>query len=138
MAPFVVVRDTPLPPAAAWARITDWPAHGRYVPFTAMRVENGGAGVGGGFVARTGLGRVGFDDPMEIVDWDPPRHCRIEKRGRVMHGWAEITVEPRGSGSRVTWREEARPAGLPRFADGVAAVSGRVLFGRVLRRLLDG
>jgi hypothetical protein len=133
MAPFVVARDTPLPPAAAWARVTDWAAHGRFVPLTSVRVIGGGDRVGAGFVARTSVGALGFDDPMEIVAWEPPRFCRIEKRGQVMHGWAELTVDPRGSGSRVTWREESRPAGFPPFG---AAAAGRLVFGRVLRRLL--
>jgi hypothetical protein len=74
---------------------------------------------------------------MEIVAWDPPRSCRIEKRGSVVLGWAELTVEPRASGSRVTWREEATPARLPRFAHGISAGAGRLLFGRVVRRLLS-
>ena len=135
--PFEVVLDTPLPPRAAWDRLTDWAAHGRHVPLTRVTARPP-QGVGGGFVARTAVGPVGFDDPMEIVAWDPPRHCRIEKRGRVVLGWAELTVEPRGSGSRVRWREQATPAHLPRFATGLATAAGRVLFGRVMRRLLAG
>jgi polyketide cyclase/dehydrase/lipid transport protein len=129
--PFAVTVDTPLPPAAAWARVTDWPAHGRHVPLTSVRATEGG------FVARTGLGRFGFDDPMEIVAWDPPRSCRIEKRGSVVLGWAELSVEPLGTGARVTWREEALPARLPRFARGLATAAGGRLFGRVLHRLLS-
>jgi len=31
---FVVERDTTRSPADAWARLTDWPRHGRYVPLT--------------------------------------------------------------------------------------------------------
>ena len=137
MPPFAVSVESPLPPAAAWARLVDWPRHGRFVPFTTIEVTTPPpAGVGTVFVARTALGRLGFDDPLEVVEWDPPRRCRIEKRGSVMLGWAELTVEPRGSGSRATWREEATPAKLPGFLVGVSAASGRLLFGRVLRGLL--
>ena len=132
MAAFVVTADCPLPPEVAWRRVTDWAAHGRFVPFTTVTPVTAPPG----FVARTGLGRLGFDDPMEIVAWDPPRHCRVEKRGRVIRGWAEVTVVPRGAGSRVSWREEAVPAGLPRPARPVADAAGRWLFGRVLRGLL--
>lgn len=139
MQPFVVTRDTALSPSDAWNRITDWAAHARWVPFTTIEITTPAPnGVGTVFLARTGGRRVGFDDPMEVVEWDPPRFCRLEKRGAVMLGWAELRVEPRGSGSRVTWRESARPARLPRFADRAAAVAGRLLFGRVLHRLLDG
>lgn len=136
MAPFVVTVDTPLPPAVAWRRVTDWAAHGRFVPLTSVRAVGTPGEAGGGFVARTSVGPLGFDDPMEIVAWDPPHSCRIEKRGRVVRGWAELTVEARGAGSRVSWREEAVPAGLPRAARPLADLAGRRLFGRVLRGLL--
>src|SRR3954453_6707092 len=137
MSPFVVSVDSPLPPAVAWARLVDWPRHGRFVPLTSIEVTTPPpAGVGTVFVARTGVGRFGFDDPLEVVTGDPPRHCRIEKRGWVMLGWAELTVEPRATGSRASWREEATPARLPGFLSGASTASGRLLFGRVLRKLL--
>lgn len=144
MAPFVVTHDTALSPEAAWERIVDWAGHARYVPLTAIEVTTPPpAGLGTIFSARTGVGRFGFDDPMEVVEWSPPGNgspdgrCRLEKRGRVMTGWAELTVEARGTGSRATWREDAKPARLPAFTDGASAAFGRLLFGRVLRRLLD-
>jgi hypothetical protein len=143
VAPFVVTHDSPLSVAEAWARITDWPRHGDHVPFTRVEVTTATPpGVGTVFNARTRLGRLGFDDPMEVVEWRPPvdgspGFCRIEKRGRVMLGWAELTVEARTVGSRTTWREEARPARLPAFADGLSRRSGRFVFGRVARRLLE-
>ena len=142
MTAFTVVRETPLPPEQAWARITDWRAHERFVPFTRITVDTpGGNGVGNGvgtrFTARTAAGRVGFDDIMEVVEWEAPRRCRLEKRGTAILGWAELTVEPSGTGSRVRWTEEARPARLPRFARRANDEAGRLLFGRVLKGLLS-
>jgi carbon monoxide dehydrogenase subunit G len=73
---------------------------------------------------------------MEIVDWREPSFCRLEKRGRVVTGWAEVHVEPKAVGSRVTWREDLHVWGLPRALDRVTrAVSTRV-FSRVVDRLL--
>jgi Polyketide cyclase / dehydrase and lipid transport len=144
MAPFVVTTQSALPPEEAWARVTDWPRHGDHVPLTRVHVETPPpAGVGTRFTGRTGSARLGFDDPMEVVTWEPPADgrrgfCRIEKRGRVILGWAELTVEALGAGSRTTWREEATPAHLPRFAEPLAAASGRLVFGRVVRKLLAG
>src|SRR4051794_39033122 len=138
MALFAVTAETDLAPADAWARLVDWPAHGRHVPFTDVRVTTEAPnGVGTVFVARTGVGRVGFDDPMEVVSWEPPTagrrgKVRIEKRGTVMTGWAELTVEPHGGGARATWLEDITVAKLPRFADRGTALSSRLLFGRVL------
>jgi hypothetical protein len=143
MAPFVVSHDTSLSPEAAWKRIVDWPRHARYVPLTTIEVTTPApSGLHTIFNASTGIGRFRFDDPMEVVEWTPPQngaagHCRLEKRGTVMLGWAELTVEPRGTGSRATWSEAATPARLPRLADRASTATGRLLFGRVLRRLLD-
>jgi hypothetical protein len=137
MAEFTVDQDSSLAPVDAFARLVDWPQHARFVPLTTITVTTTSpAGVGTVFVARTGVGRRGFEDPMEVVAWDPPRFCRIEKRGSVVLGWAELTVEARDGGSHVTWREEAMPARLPPGAGWVAAAAGRRLFGRVLRGVL--
>jgi hypothetical protein len=137
MSGFTVTQQTRLAPEQAWSRLVDWPRHGAYVPLTTIAVRPGAPGVGAVFVARTGLGRFGFDDPMQVVEWEPPKFCRIEKRGRVMRGWAELSVLPTGDGSIVTWREEAVPARLPRFAGSLADAAGRRLFTRVLRGLLS-
>ena len=80
---------------------------------------------------------------MEVVEWAPPTdgdagHCRIEKTGRVILGWAELTVEPLGAGSRTTWREQAEVAHTPKFVEPLARASSKLLFGRVVRKLLAG
>ena len=50
---------------------------------------------------------------MEVTSWLPPINggegfCRIEKRGRAVLGWAELTVTPSAEGSAIRWQEEAR------------------------------
>ena len=130
MALFEIVREVPLSAEESWQRLTDWEQHARHVPLTRIVRTHGG------FIARTGIGRLGFDDTMEIVAWREPWFCRLEKRGRVVTGWAEVLVEPAGAGSRVTWREDLHVRGLPRVLDGLTrAVSTRV-FSRVVDRLL--
>lgn len=143
MALFVIERRTALPPAAAWQRLTDWERHTGTVPLTRTTVETPPPnGVGTCFVARTGVGRVAFADPMRVAVWEPPAaegapgRCRLEKTGRVVTGWAEIEVRAEGAGSYVVWREELRPRGLPRVAGGVVRFAGRRVFGRVVDTLL--
>jgi carbon monoxide dehydrogenase subunit G len=125
-----IVRDVPLTQDAAWSRLTDWRRHGDFVPLTSIQVTPTG------FVARTGLGPLGFDDPMEIVASEPPSFCRLEKRGRVVTGWAEIRVSPLGDLTRIVWREDIHVTGMPRFADGLTKASSRKLFGKVIDGLL--
>ncbi|MFF8831424.1 SRPBCC family protein [Streptomyces sp. NPDC015131] len=148
MALIRIVRDAPMPATEAWRRVTDWPAHAALVPLTrATEVSPGPVRAGSRFTMRTGVGRAGFDDPMEVVRCEPPGAgaaggagagtCRLEKRGRVVMGWAEIEVRETAPGSvRVTWTEEVRVRGVPRVCDGLVARAGRWMFGRALSGLL--
>jgi hypothetical protein len=148
---FRITRAVTLPADEVWARVTDWPAHAAQVPLTAVvAVTPPPTGVGTVFVARSGTGRLGFDDPMEVVRWEPPGatdgdgrsggdgRCRLEKRGRVITGWAEIEVCPRGSGTVVVWAEELRISLLPRLFDPLVGRVARWVFGRALDGLLTG
>lgn len=112
---------------AAFAIVTDWERH--RVPFTRIRTTDAG------FTARTGIGPIGFDDPMEITHWDPPRRVELRKRGKIIRGDATIDVETSGSGSVVTWTEEVRVAGVPRWCDAVVARLLTGMISLVLRRL---
>ncbi|MGW5326575.1 SRPBCC family protein [Streptomyces sp. NPDC004014] len=140
---FSVERTVPLPPEEAWRRLTEWPRHGEAVPFTRITVLTPEpTREGTGFVARTGVGPFGFDDPMEVTVWRPPADggtglCRLEKHGRVILGWAEIEVSPRPGGrTRVVWREDARIRFVPRIFDVLVARTARAIFGHTANRLL--
>ncbi|RNF81328.1 SRPBCC family protein [Streptomyces botrytidirepellens] len=143
MALFLIERPSPHPAEETWRRLTQWQRHGRYVPLSSVALRSEGpTRVGSVVVARTGVGRAGFEDPMEVVRWEPPGEgrpglCRLEKRGSVVLGWAEIEVWADGERSRAVWREEARVARLPRALDAPTAWAGRLVFGRVLRGLLE-
>jgi hypothetical protein len=52
----------------------------------------------------------------------------------VIRGWAEISVWPTESGSKVVWREVAHLTGVPRIFARLENATGSALF----RRLLDG
>jgi len=127
---FQIVREVPLAPSEAWERLTDWDQHSQFVPLTTIvRTPRG-------FVARTGIGPVGFVDPMEIVQWQAPSFCRLQKRGRVVTGWAELTVEPSAAGSRVTWLEDIHIRGTTRFLAGPTRFAATKVFSRVIDGLL--
>ncbi|GAB7183816.1 hypothetical protein ATKI12_3647 [Kitasatospora sp. Ki12] len=143
MARFVLTRRSPLPPSVCWERLTAWPRHGERVPFTRVTVARGtGREVGDLVLARTSLGPLRFDDPMEIVELTAPAPgrdglCRLAKRGRPVRGGAVLRVRAVDGGSEARWAEELRITGLPRPADPLIAAAGRLVFGRVLDRLLE-
>ncbi|MFD5494117.1 SRPBCC family protein [Streptomyces sp. NPDC001812] len=143
MATFQLQRTAPLPIDEAWRRLTEWHRHGSAVPFTRITVSPPPpTGEGTVVVARSGLGPLSFDDPMEVTVWRPPGPgspglCRLEKRGRVVRGWAEIEVRPGPGGrTRVLWREDLRVRFLPSFCDPALRSVSRRMFGRAVNTLL--
>jgi hypothetical protein len=153
MARFTAAIDVAAPVDQVWERITDWPAHGRWIPLTRVWVTSERrTGVGTTFVGRTGIGPISFDDPMEIVEWTPPvdaggaaagaagpgGYVRVRKHGRLVLGWAGFEVAPGpGAGSRVRWTEDVRvvPVWLTRPADRLIEIGGRFGFHRALRAM---
>ncbi|MGI5459099.1 SRPBCC family protein [Streptomyces sp. CA-249302] len=143
MVNFLLERTAPLPLPEAWRRLTEWPRHGEVVPLTRVAVSPPPpTGVGTLVVARSGLGPLSFDDPMEVTVWQPPTEdtpgrCRLEKRGRVVRGWAEIEVRPGPGGrSRIVWREELAVRWLPGLFDPLLRGAAVYVFGRAANRLL--
>ncbi|QMU68451.1 SRPBCC family protein [Streptacidiphilus sp. P02-A3a] len=144
MAFFEITRSVPVGPQECWLRVTDWPRHSAFVPLTRVAAVGGGTtGIGSVVLARTAVGPLGFDDPMEVVAWQPPTarapgRVRLEKRGSLVLGWAEVEVRADGAGSLVRWREEIRLRGLPSPLDAALATGGRRVFTRVVDGLLRG
>jgi uncharacterized protein YndB with AHSA1/START domain len=139
---FTATVDVRAPAERVWSALVDWPAHGRWVPLTRVEVlTRSGHGVGARFVGRTGVGLLAFDDPMEVVRWEPPGdgrpgRCAVVKQGRVVLGEAEFTVTALPDGrTRVVWSEDVRvaPERLTRPAGGLLAAVGRRGFERALR-----
>lgn len=148
MASFTVTLDVRAPAGAVWAALVDWPRHGDWAPLTTVRVTTARPdGVGASFVARSGIGPLGFDDPMTVVRWQPPAgdapgdargRCDIDKRGRAIRGVAWFEVHPRPGGhSHVVWFEDVtvRPDRLTRLVPGLVSAAGRIGFRRALRAM---
>ncbi|WP_426566019.1 SRPBCC family protein [Angustibacter sp. McL0619] len=144
MALFCVRRDIAAPASDVWATLTDWPAHGRWVAGTRVRTTSAQPdGVGATFVARTGVGRLGFDDPMTVTVWQPPDgdrpgRCTVRKTGRVVLGEATFEVSASAPGrSRLDWSEDVELAGVRRLPGSayLSRLVGGWVFGSVVRRM---
>src|SRR3954470_4834293 len=100
--------DVDAPAELTWAAAVDWARQGEWMLGTRVTpTVNDGQGVGGRLEAFTGIGPVGFLDPMEIALWQPPRACHVVHTGRVVRGTGAFEVEPRGDArSRFYWRED--------------------------------
>jgi len=107
-------------PAATWRAAVDWPRQREWI--WATRVS-GGHGAGAEVTGRTGIGPIGFTDPMVITEWDPPRRCVLKHTGRVVRGTGTFEVAPHGPGSQFRWVEHLQ---LP-VPPAVGRVAGLVI-----------
>ncbi len=119
------VVDIEAPASAVWDYVTDWPRQEEWIPQTRVENVDEARGLGGRFRAWSGLGRVGFWDPMTITAWertpDGGGRCEVLHRGAVVKGegefvvlacgehasrfvWAEVVVVPLGSVGAAGWR----------------------------------
>jgi hypothetical protein len=146
-AELVVPVDVAAPAADVWTAVTDWPGQGEWMLGTAVRVDGGGDGreLGARLTAVTGVGPLAFRDPMEIVEWEPPRRCVVRHLGKVVRGEGVFEVVELGpERARFRWTERLDlPLGLlgalgwplvrPAFRLGV-----RVSLQRMARRVEQG
>ena len=128
--------DVEAPARAVWDYVTDWPRQAEWVPLTRVERVDAAADVGGRLRAWTGLGPLGFWDPMTITAWersgDGGGRCEVLHLGTVVKGEGEFVVLARGQqASRFVWAEVVDvPLG------GVGAAGWRVARA-VAERLLD-
>jgi DNA-3-methyladenine glycosylase I len=123
--------DVNVPAAALWDAVTDWPGQGEWMLGTRIEMDGPGDGrhLGATFRAFTGLGPLGVWDPMEIVEWDPPKRCVVRHTGRVVRGDGVFEVVELGPArSRFLWSScstcPSAPSGA-RVAAGAAGVPRR-------------
>lgn len=156
MGSFAIERIVAVPPPQMWEVVTDWAGYARWMPLTTMHLDQGPARVGWSFAGLTGLGRLRFADVMRITHWAPPSDTgtsqtrtgetgtgetgsgafRLVKVGRLLAGWAEVSVLPLAGGdqTKLLWREDItiRPILLGRLLAPLTDCLNRALFARVV------
>lgn len=98
------------PAEVVWAVVTDWEGQRGWIPATVVAVVAGdGRSAGSRLFAFTGLADIGMLDTLEIVEWAPPRRCRMRHLGRLLRGYGVFAVEPRAAGATFVWTELLEP-----------------------------
>lgn len=123
-----------------WQSLIDWPSHGDWIPATQVRVLFDNGGVGTRFVARTGLGPLGFDDHMTVVELDPVDFSAVvRKTGPLLLGSADFKLSTSELGAVLRWHESIEVPWLPPFLAPLLARIGTTMFrysmGRLARHL---
>ena len=123
----------PGPPEEVWARLWDLDRHTSAVPLTTL--HGGSLGPGAIFTARTGVGPLGLDDDMAVVQWEPPHRAVVDKTGRVLRGSIEVTLRPAGPDTRLRWHQSYGVTRVPDALARVAAPAVRAAYLLALRRI---
>jgi len=102
--------DVAAPASVVWDYVTDWPRQQEWVPLTRVEDLEAADRLGGRFRAWTGVGGLGFWDPMTITAWqrtpDGGGRCEVLHLGSVVKGEGEFAVVARGDrASRFVWAE---------------------------------
>lgn len=98
--------EVAVPAERLWNLLADWSRQGEWIPLTSVRAVRGdGHRVGGRIEAWTGIGPIGFNDPMVVTHWDPPRRCEVLHLGSVVRGEGGFDVVAADAGARVVWWE---------------------------------
>jgi len=100
----------PCPPEEAWAILLGWERQADWM-LDADRVEVVGdrrEGVGVRLAVRTRiLGLPAFTEPMEVVEWEPPRRL-VLRHGAIISGRGTWLLDPVPGGARFVWIEDVR------------------------------
>ena len=129
------------PAAAVWAYVTDWERHGDWIPPTRVETIGGAArGVGGKLRAWSGIGPVGFWDPLTVTEWaeheDGGGRCVLVHTGKLVKGDAVITVTALSDQrSNLQWLEFFDLGRVGRLAWRVGGGPMAGVLGRALQRL---
>ncbi len=121
------------PARTVWAYVTDWDRQGDWIPLTEVHAVAAAHEVGGSVRAWTGIGPIGFWDPMTITAWqeqpDGSARCEVLHTGSVLRGegefavvaetpqsctfvWSERLAVPGGPLGAAVWKATAALAGL--------------------------
>lgn len=142
MARFTISIRSKVPAAHAWRRVLDVRRHGAVVPLTKISAPAFiDLDAGAEFVARTGFRRLGFDDRMRIVRFEPPTRtspgrAEIIKTGESIRGSIRADFAQAASGSLLRWEQEISVPALPRWADPLVGAVAQLAYGLALRALL--
>lgn len=99
------------PQEKVFNEIVNWPNQGAWMLGTKVWVtKNQGIGVGGEFAAFTGVGKIGFVDPMRITEWNPPHSVSVLHLGNVVKGTGAMqVVKISENESDFIWSESIEP-----------------------------
>ena len=107
----VIVRA---PADRVFRALTSWERQGDWIPFTTVKITQGGGGVGSTVEAVTAIGPATLTDIMQIIAIDRPYEVRVLHTGTIIKGPGVMRCTAMGpERTQVVWHEWFQlPGGL--------------------------
>ena len=112
---FEVVAHSTAPPERVWPLLADARGWSSWARFTHSELEREGSPEPDGIGALRAFGSGPVRSREEVVAFDEPLHLAYElRRGMPIKGYrADVTLEPDGDGTRITWSSHFERATVP-------------------------
>ncbi len=95
----------PLASASAFDSVMDWQDQAAWILFTWVVAGQQSSNVGDVIVARSGFGRLGFTDTMQITEWLPGTRCVVRHTGKFVRGIGVFELFTTENGCVFVWSE---------------------------------
>lgn len=108
---FRVSLRIPATTQEVWDELVTWKNQGDWMALTKVTSSNIGpkdSGVGTTIEAFTGIGKFGILDQMKVVDWQPPKYCKVDHYGKFIKGIGIFNLKEEDGMTRFDWYEEIK------------------------------
>lgn len=108
---FRVTLRIPAPTQKVWDELVTWKNQGNWMALTKVTSSHNGptdSGVGTTIEAFTGIGKFGILDQMRVIDWQPPKYCKVDHYGKIIKGIGIFNLIDENGITRFDWYEEIK------------------------------
>ncbi|MFM9141579.1 MAG: SRPBCC family protein [Actinomycetota bacterium] len=108
---FRVTLRIPAETQKVWDELVTWKNQGNWMALTKVTSSHVGpkdSGVGTTIEAFTGIRKLGILDQMRVVEWQPPKYCKVDHYGKFIKGIGIFNLTEEDGMTRFDWYEEIK------------------------------
>jgi hypothetical protein len=94
-----------------WNELVTWKNQGSWMALTRVEASHLGptdSGIGTTIDAFTGIGKIGILDRMKVIEWNPPKFCKVDHYGRFIKGIGTFELIENNGVTVFDWYEEIK------------------------------
>jgi hypothetical protein len=99
------------PAPEVWNELVTWKNQGKWMALTRVEASHVGpadSSIGTTIEAFTGIGKFGILDRMKVIEWNPPKFCKVDHYGRFIKGIGTFELTEENGVTVFDWFEEIK------------------------------